>query len=124
VHTLPQQSNWPGLLGVVVYAKKLICILSIVSSSAMAFTTEDRMAYQDLNHFKVNCANKQAQIDFLVSQYVGPNGQIANNVYAKTLPGQVITIFDGSYQERQYTASGHRNAVIKQILLDIVRFCP
>lgn len=106
------------------YAKKLICILAIVSSGAGAFTTESRMAYQDLNHFKIDCANKQAQIDFLVSQYVGPTGQQANNLYARTLPGQIVTLFDGSYRERQYTASGHRNGVIKQILHDIVTYCP
>ena len=99
----------------------LICTLAL-SVQACAFTTQDQMAYQDLNRYRVDCGNRVVQVEFLRSQLLTPHQRIANNLYANTFPGVVLSLVDGSYIERQHTASGRREAVTRQAIHDM-RYC-
>lgn len=99
----------------------LICTLAL-SVQACAVTTQDQMAYQDLNRYRVDCGNRVAQAEFLRSQLPTPHQRIANNLYANTFPGAILSIADGSYIERQHSASGRREAVVRQSIHDM-RYC-
>jgi hypothetical protein len=97
-------------------------ILVLVCASTMlsgCFATTKRMDFQDLNYYKIDCANKAAQIRFLESQLSVPHERAASSATTG-----LVSIFDGSYQEKVRISNRSYDAVARGLLWDIRTYCP
>lgn len=87
-------------------------------------TTTARMDLHSLNHFKVNCAKKQEQLDFLYSQWPSRDEQIVNSLMIRSTAGFIFSNADDTYQERRYMDEGRYTAVLRMTIDDVKRSCP
>lgn len=97
-----------------------VIIVSLLSS---ACAVRPQLATQDLDNFQINCAIKQQQIDFLVSQRLTTNEQILQNYNRIFAPWRGITDPDRARAEAAQ-GSGRTNWLISQHLLALSRNCP
>lgn len=86
-------------------------------------TTTARMDYQSLNHFRVNCAKKYEQLEFLQSQWPSSNDRLVNGMMISSTSGFIASVADGTYQERRYLNDGYYTSVLR-LLIDQVKQCP
>ncbi len=88
-----------------------------------ACAVRPQLATQDLDNFQIDCAIKQQQIDFLVSQRLSTNERILQNYTRIFTPWRGIT---DPYRARAEAAqgSGRTNWLISQHLLALSRNCP
>lgn len=94
-----------------------------VSLLASACAVRPQMAYQDLDNFRIDCANKQHQINFLVSQRLSTNERILQNYNRVFAPWRVLTDPARANTDAAQ-GSGRTNWLIGQHLLAIERNCP
>lgn len=91
----------------------LVCA-AIVSSGC---ATTKRMDFQDLNYYKIDCANKEAQIRFLESQLDTPSDRVASGFNG------LFNVLNGTYAEKERIKNRSYNAVARQLLWDIRTYC-
>lgn len=98
--------------------KKVVVSLTLAVLVTGCATTK-RMDFQDLNRYKIDCANKEAQIRFLESQLSTPN----ERVVAK-LTGGLLSVLDGTYHEKERIVNRSYDAIARGLLWDIRTYCP
>lgn len=86
-------------------------------------TTTSRMDFQSINHFKINCAKKYEQLEFLRAQWPNERDFLLNGFMISSTGGFIATVADGTYQERRYLEEGRYTAVLR-MLIDQVKQCP
>jgi hypothetical protein len=104
--------------------KKLAVILAFgVCATACAQTTTARMDYQSLNNFKIDCAHKQEQIDFLRSQQLTANEAIVNAYTITSTLGFLRSNNDGTYQDRRKMFDNSHKAIINAKIDQLIQYC-
>lgn len=86
-------------------------------------TTTARMDFQSINQFRVNCAKKYEQLEFLQSQWPSQNDRLINGLMITSSVGFVSSVADGTYEERRHLNDGRYTAVLR-LLIDQVKQCP
>lgn len=99
---------------------KKIILLSVLLAGC---TTTARMDLQGINQFRVNCAKKYEQLEFLQSQWPSQNERIVNGLMISSTFGFVSTVADGTYEERRHLNDGRYTSALR-LLIDQVRQCP
>ena len=94
---------------------KPVILAAVCAAMLSGCATTQRMDFQDLNNYKVDCANKEAQIRFLESQLTTRDDQwkALFSLGNLTNDPQIRHVKDRSY-----------NAVARTILWDIRTYCP
>ncbi len=98
--------------------KKVVVVLTLAALVTGCATTK-RMDYRDLSAYKIDCANKAAQIQFLETQLTTPNERVA----AFATRG-IFSIFDGTYHEKNRIMDRSYDAIARGLLWDIRTYCP
>jgi hypothetical protein len=106
-----------------VQMKSFIFAIAILAVSGCSTTTTARMDFQSINQFRVNCAKKQEQLDFLYSQWPSKKDQFLNAMMIRSDTGFVASVADDTYRERRYLDEGRYTAVLR-LLIDQVKQCP
>ena len=101
--------------------KNLIILSAILLTGC---TTTARMDLHSLNTFKINCAKKQEQLDFLYSQWPSRDEQIVNALMIRSSLGFLASNADDTYQERRHLDDGRYTAVLRMTIDDVKRSCP
>ena len=70
-------------------------------------TTEARWSTDNLNNFKTDCSDPNQRI-MLETQRVSKEDQVKNNLIISSMPGTILSMLDGTYNERRRTAQGYR----------------
>jgi hypothetical protein len=82
-----------------------------------------RMDYQSLNNFKIDCAHKQEQIDFLRSQLLTTNESIINAYTITSTLGYLRSNLDGTYQDRRKMFDNSHKAIINAKIDQLIQYC-
>jgi len=101
---------------------KQLLLISLLTLAGC--TTTARMDLHSLNHFQINCAKKQEQLDFLYSQWPSRDEQIVNALMIRSTAGFVASNADETYQERRYLDEGRYTSVLRMVINDVKRTCP
>ena len=70
-------------------------------------TTEARWSTEDLHNFKTDCSDPHQQA-MLESQRVSDNDYMVNGLLVSSLTGTILSVFDGTYEERRKIHQGYR----------------
>lgn len=87
---------------------KWILFTAILTVLPSCMTTEARWSTADLNNFKTDCSDPN-QRTMLETQRVSKEDQVKNNLIISSLPGTMLAMLDGTYEERRRTEQGYRN---------------
>jgi hypothetical protein len=98
---------------------KAVALVVTLATLVSGCATTKRMDFQDLNYYKIDCANKEAQIRFLETQLSTPN----ERVVAK-FTGGLLSVLDGTYHEKERIVNRSYDAVARGLLWDIRTYCP
>jgi hypothetical protein len=101
----------------------VIAALCAFGGCATAQTTTMRMDYQSLNNFKIDCAHKQEQIDFLRSQLLTTNETIINAYTITSTLGYLRSNLDGTYQDRRKMFDNSHKAIINAKIDQLIQYC-
>lgn len=74
-------------------------------------TTTARMTTQELGAMKIDCTQKQQQLDFLRSQFITGDEYMVNGLMLSSSLGYVSSVADGTYQQRQDFLDGYNSGV-------------
>lgn len=96
--------------------------IAILGSLGGCSTTRQPMASYDLDHFRVDCKNKEAQIRFLQSQRSTRDDRLLAAVTNAVTPWQMITN-PVQYYEREQIRIGRTDWIINQTLREIATQC-
>jgi len=97
--------------------KKSILILMLAALATGCATTK-RMDFNDLNYYKIDCANKEAQIRFLEGQLSTQPDRIAAGFNG------LLNVLNGTYAETERIKNRSHDAVARSLLWDIRTYCP
>lgn len=86
-------------------------------------TTTSRMSRQDLINFKIDCAHKQEQIDFLRSQWPSDKDMAINSFTITSLTGVIMTSLDGTETTRREMVDGYYTTQLRSKIDDIRTYC-
>jgi len=89
---------------------------------AVTSQADEPMAWNDLDHFVVNCEMKQEQIEFLNSFRTSKGERTWNLLQYKLMPWQAITDPKG-YRKNKYQATGRYDWLINQHLHTLATQC-
>lgn len=81
------------------------------ASVANSISSTQRMPYEDIIRYRIDCQNKEAQIFFLESQLTNANDRIAAAMNQSTVSREQI--LDRSY-----------NAAVLRLIWEIRTYCP
>lgn len=98
-------------------------LVLITLLAAGGCTTTARMDYNSVNNFKIDCAHKQAQIDFLRSQKPSINEKLINYSIISSSGGFVNSTLDGTYDDRLKMHDDSYQAVINAKIDQIRQYC-
>jgi hypothetical protein len=99
-------------------------ILAVVCTSVLAgCATRPRMDYDDLNHFKIDCANKDAQLRFLQTQLSTPNERVAAMFNASSVTRFVSAEDEQIYQNNKHIKNRSTDAIVRSIIWDLRTYC-
>lgn len=101
----------------------MIAVLCVFGGCATAQTTTARMDYESLNNFKIDCAHKQEQIDFLRSQLLTTNETFANAFTITGTLGYLRSNLDGTYQDRRKMFDNSHKAIINAKIDQLIQYC-
>lgn len=94
----------------------------ILADTSLASDNEP-MAWNDLNHFVINCDMKREQIEFLNSMRTSKSERTWHLFQYKLMPWQVVTDPNG-YTKNKQEAIGGYNWLINQHLHTLATQCP
>jgi hypothetical protein len=100
---------------------RLLALLVLLAAGGC--TTTARMDYNSVNNFKIDCAHKQQQIDFLRSQKPDLTEKLINYSIISSSGGFVNSNLDGTYQDRQAIHNDSYQAVINVKIDQIRQYC-
>lgn len=92
-------------------------------ASSQPGTTVALMPLQDLDDYKMDCNNKDQQIEFLQRQIADPAWRRMNSQIVNTTGGAIFSIADGTYQERKNQAEGWNQAVARRKIYMLQTWC-
>lgn len=102
----------------------VIAALFVLSGcSTTATTTAVRMDYESINNFKIDCAHKQEQIDFLRSQQLTTNETFVNAFMVTGTLGYINSNADGTYNDRRKMFDNSHKAIINAKIDQIRQYC-
>lgn len=101
------------------------CVVAIALTGCASTpgTTVTLLPLQDLNDYKVDCNNKDQQIEFLRRQIASPQFRRNNQIVMNTTGGILYSLADGSYQERKNQAEGWNQAVARRKIHYLETWC-
>jgi hypothetical protein len=101
---------------------KLLAALIVTVLSA-GCATNPRLAFDDLNTFRIDCAKKYEQMAFLESQMPTPNERMVAAL-TRNLIGEFRAALDGKPSEQSRILNREYDAVIKVSLYQLQSYCP
>ncbi len=101
--------------------KKVIILFCILAAGC---TTTSRMSRQDLINFKIDCAHKQEQLDFLRSQWPNDHDMAVNTFSMTSLTSIILTTADGTEKTRREMVDGYYTTQLRLMIKDIQTSCP
>ena len=107
--------------------KKILAIAVIAALSGCATTNSllgQRMSYQDLNTFQIDCTKKYEQIAFLQAQMPTQNQRFAALFTMSPLLTELPAHFRGEVTENRRLVDGDYGFVIRSLISSLERHCP
>lgn len=89
--------------------KKYVPLIILLGISGC--TTTARMTREELSNMKIDCTQKQQQLDFLRSQSVTGDEYLINGLMISSTIGYINSVADGTYQQRRDFLDGYNGGI-------------
>jgi len=101
--------------------KKTLVIAACLFQVACA--TPERMSYQELNHYKIDCKNRQQQYQFLESQKYSHLDRLKLAFQMTSIAGMVANAYHGTDQDSGEGMAGKHEALIRFSQNQLIQNC-
>lgn len=102
--------------------KLLSLLLAIAVLSGC--TTTSKMNVADLNHYQIDCNNREEQLTFLKQQFPNGKDRLVNAMRVTSPGGILLSVHDGTYQEERAIFDRKQQAIARVIIREIEMYCP
>jgi hypothetical protein len=102
---------------------KKYLLLAVCVAQVACTSTPERMSYQELNHFKVDCKNRKQQYEFLESQKYSQMERLKLAFQMTSFTGLLSNAYHGTDQDSGDGMAMKHEALIKFSQNQLVEHC-
>ena len=103
--------------------KLTICALIVLAFTGCSTTTRSQMDVVDLNYYRINCDQKEEQLEWLRSQMPTQHEKLMNGLSMTSMLGWVNSSQSGNFKEDRAMFNGEQAAIASSLIRKLEDQC-